>query len=167
MSGARTVWSGQYLAMKTNGPWEYVSRTRDMTAVVILAEHEGHYLLVEQFRVPVGRSVIELPAGLIGDEDPEAGLADTALKELEEETGYRAERVEALGEFFSSPGMASEGFTLVRAIGVKIGGNKIEDDITVHRVARDEVKKFVDEQRAAGKAIDVRLLLLLAGDLLD
>jgi len=99
MSGGETVWQGRYLAMKKDGPWEYVSRTRDMTAVVILAEHDDSVILVEQFRVPVGRPVIELPAGLVGDEDPAAGIDDTALKELEEETGFRADRVERLGDF--------------------------------------------------------------------
>ena len=90
-------------------------------AVVILAEHDGKVVLVEQFRVPLGRRCLELPAGLVGDED-DMGVEETALKELEEETGFGAERIERLGEFYSSPGMASEGFTLVRAHGLsKIG----------------------------------------------
>lgn len=166
MSGAETVWHGKYLTMKTEGTWEYVSRVGGMTAVVILAEHDGHIILVEQNRVPVGRPVIEFPAGLVGDEDPSAGIEDTALKELEEETGYVADRVERLGEFYSSPGMASEGFTLVRALGVQPGGNKIEDGITVHRVPKAGIVDFVDQRRAAGAAIDVRLLLLLGGTFL-
>ena len=136
-------------------------------AVVILAEHEDHVILVEQYRVPVGKPVIELPAGLVGDEDPQAGIEDTAIKELEEETGYVAERVERLGEFYSSPGMASEGFTLVRAHGVRPGGKKIEDEIKVHLVPKDGVASFIAERRDAGAAIDVRLLLLLGGAFLD
>lgn len=166
MSAAEAVWSGKYLIMKREGTWEYVSRTGGMTAVVILAEHEGHVLLVEQYRVPVGRPVLELPAGLVGDEDPDAGIEDTALKELEEETGCRAARIEPLGEFFSSPGMASEGFTLVRAQGVTADGRKVEDAIRVHRVPRAEIAAFVDARRAAGVAIDVRILLLLGASLL-
>ncbi len=167
MSSAETVWSGKYLSMKRDGTWEYVSRTRGMTAVVILAEHDDRVILVEQFRVPVGKRVIELPAGLVGDEDPDAGIEDTAIKELEEETGFLADRVERLGEFYSSPGMASEGFTLVRARGVRPGGTKVEEEIDVHLVPKDGVAGFVADQRAAGAAIDVRLLLLLGGELLD
>ena len=166
MSDAATVWAGKYLTMKKDGPWEYVSRVGGMTAVVILAEHDGHILLVEQYRVPVGRRVLELPAGLVGDEDPKAGVEGTALKELEEETGYRADRVERLGEFYSSPGMASEGFMLVRAHGVRPGGEKVEHDITVHRVPKDRIEAFVAERRAAGAAIDVRILLLLGASML-
>jgi ADP-ribose pyrophosphatase len=138
-----------------------------MTAVVILAEHDGRVILVEQFRVPVGKRVIELPAGLVGDEDPDAGVEDTAIKELEEETGFLADRVDRLGEFYSSPGMASEGFMLVRAHGTRPGGKKIEDDIIVHLVAKDGIAGFVADQRKAGAAIDVRLLLLLGGEFLD
>ena len=167
MSQAQTVWSGKYLAVKKDGTWEYVSRTGGMTAVVILAEHDGRIILVEQYRVPVGKSVIELPAGLVGDEDPDAGVEDTAIKELEEETGFLADRVERLGEFYSSPGMASEGFTLVRAHGPRPGGRKIEDDIRVHLVPRADIASFIAAQREAGAAIDVRLLLLLGSTFLD
>ena len=114
----------------------------------------------------MGKRVIELPAGLVGDEDPDAGIEDTAVKELEEETGFLCERVERLGEFFSSPGMASEGFTLVRAHGVRPGGTKVEDEITVHLVRKDEVASFVADQRKSGAAVDVRLLMLLGGEYL-
>jgi len=62
--------------------------------------------------------------------------------------------------------MASEGFTLVRAIGVRPGGTKIEAGIKVHLVPRTRMAEFVAAQRDAGAAIDVRLLLLLASSLL-
>ncbi len=74
-------------------------------AVVILAEHEGKVILIDQPRVPLGGRCIELPAGLVGDTDPNATVETTAIKELEEETGFTAERVERLGDFYASPGM--------------------------------------------------------------
>ena len=161
-----TRWEGKYLRMVTDDGWEYVERCGGMTAVVIVAMHDGKYILVEQARVPIGkRRCIELPAGLVGDED-DKGIEETAIKELEEETGYLAERVERLGEFFSSPGMVAEGYTLVRAHGVRPGGTKIEEDITVHLVAPGEVASFIAAKRAEGLAIDTKLLLLLAGDLI-
>jgi ADP-ribose pyrophosphatase len=151
--------------MVTDDGWEYVERCGGMTAVVIVAVHDGKYVLVEQTRVPLGgRRCIELPAGLVGDED-ETGIEETAIKELEEETGFLCGRVERLGEFFSSPGMVAEGFALVRAHDVRPGGNKIEDDIEVHLVAPDEVEGFIAAKRAAGLAIDTKLLLLLGGAL--
>ena len=162
-----TRWEGKYLRIVTADGWEYVERCGGMTAVVIVAMHDGKYILVEQARVPIGgRRCIELPAGLVGDED-DLGIEETALKELEEETGFVADRVEQLGEFFSSPGMLAEGYTLVRAHGVRPGGTKIEDDITVHLVAPGAVASFIAAKRAEGLAIDTKLLLLLAGELLD
>ena len=160
-----TRWEGKYLRMVTDDGWEYVERCGGMTAVVIVAMHDGKFILVEQARVPLGKRCIELPAGLVGDED-DLGIEETALKELEEETGFVAERVERLGDFYSSPGMVAEGYTLVRAHGVRPGGTKIEDDIVVHLVAPGEVAGFIAAKRAEGLAIDTKLLLLLAGDLL-
>ena len=166
MSDKVTRWEGKYLRMVTDGGWEYVERCGGMTAVVIVAMHDGKFILVEQVRVPIGeRRCIELPAGLVGDED-DKGIEDTAIKELEEETGYLCDRVEQLGEFFSSPGMVAEGYTLVRAHGVRPGGTKIEEDIHVHLVAPDEVACFIAAKRAEGLAIDTKLLLLLADDLI-
>ena len=160
-----TRWEGKYLRIVTDHGWEYVERCGGMGAVVIVAMHDGKFILVEQMRVPLGKRCIELPAGLVGDED-DKGIEDTAIKELEEETGFVAERVERLGEFFSSPGMVAEGYTLVRAHGVRPGGTKIEDDIVVHLVAPGEVASFIAAKRAEGLAIDTKLLLLLARDLL-
>ena len=65
----RVEWQGKFIAAKTRGRWEYVSRTRGIRAAVILPVDAGEVVLVEQYRVPLGRSCLELPAGLIGDED--------------------------------------------------------------------------------------------------
>lgn len=161
------VWQGKFITARKNGRWEYVSRARGIRAAAILAVDEGdHVLLVEQFRVPLGKPCIELPAGLIGDteglEDEEAEAA--ASRELEEETGYRAERMEIIGEFYSSPGMVSESFTLLRAHGlVKVGdgGGTEHEDITVHRIPLRGIAESVSRWRAQGYAIDVKLLTLL------
>lgn len=164
--GKVTRWEGKYLRLVTDDGWEYVERCGDMTAVVIVAMHDGKFILVEQERVPLGRRCIELPAGLVGDED-DGGIEQTALKELEEETGFLADRIEPLGEFYSSPGMAAEGYTLVRAYGVRAGGIKSDEDISVHLVAPDDFAAFIAARRADGLAIDTKLLLLLAGNLLS
>ncbi len=166
------MWQGRFVVAKKRGRWEYVSRARNIRAAVILAIDDGHVLLVEQFRMPLGRVCIELPAGLIGDDDGcEHEPAEIAGgRELEEETGYRAARVENLGEFFSSPGMVTESFTLLRASGlqkVSEGGGLPGEEITVHRVPLDGLEAFLTERRARGDAIDVRLLLLLGPSILS
>ena len=135
-----------------------------IAAVVIIAEHEGKVILVEQPRVPPDCRCIELPAGLVGDEDPDATVEATAVKELEEETGFTAERIERLGDFYASPGMVSEGFTLVRAHGVNRigeGGGTEHEDITVHLVARADIPNFLEQKRAEGYGVDVKLLIFL------
>jgi len=166
---SETVWQGRYLTVQKQGSWEYATRAGDIAAAVIVAIDDGHVLLVEQFRVPIGRNCLELPAGLVGDETAGESVAVAAGRELEEETGYRAERIEDLGLFHSSPGMTSESFTLVRASGltrVGDGGGDAQENITVHRVALAEVPAFVAAKRAAGVAVDAKMVLILAGSIL-
>ncbi|MEY4269400.1 MAG: hypothetical protein RLZZ58_616, partial [Pseudomonadota bacterium] len=113
------MWQGRFVTAKRQGRWEYVSRSRGIQAAVILAIDDAadgrHILLVEQFRVPLGMACIELPAGLVGDDVAGEDPAIAAARELEEETGYRAAQIDNLGRYYSSPGMVSESFTLVRA----------------------------------------------------
>jgi ADP-ribose pyrophosphatase len=155
------MWEGKYVRALKRGRWEYVSRVGDVRAVVILAEYEGKVILVDQPRIAVGSRCLELPAGLVGDEDPGATVEDTAVKELEEETGFTATHVERLGDFHASPGMLSEGFTLVRAHGVWPTGGGHEEDINVHLVPRADIPSFIEQKRAEGLAIDVKLLIFL------
>lgn len=158
------MWQGKYVRALKRGRWEYVSRVGDVRAVVILAEHDGKVILVDQPRIAVGGRCLELPAGLVGDEDPEATVEGTAVKELEEETGFTASGVERLGDFHASPGMLSESFTLVHATGVTRcgeGGGTEHEDINVHLVPRADIPSFIEQKRAEGLAIDVKLLIFL------
>lgn len=160
-----TVWAGRFLSVEKDGNWEFVQRKGDIAAAVVVALDGEDVLLIEQFRKPIGRRCLELPAGLVGDESEGETVLDAARRELEEETGYRAAATEELGEFFSSPGMTSERFTVVRATEltrVGDGGGAGDEDIVVHRIPLAEVAGFVREKRAAGIGIDAKLLLLLA-----
>jgi ADP-ribose pyrophosphatase len=163
------AWQGKWITAKRQGRWEFVSRARGIQAVAIVAIDDGHVLLVDQYRVPLGKRCLEIPAGLVGDEDEGDTIEDAARRELEEETGYRCEAVEVLGHFQSSPGLVSEGFTLVRVSGLTRtgeGGGTAEEDIIVHRVALSDLSAFVAEKRAEGLAIDVKLLVMLGADML-
>ncbi|HEY0596840.1 NUDIX hydrolase [Sphingopyxis sp.] len=168
-----TRWEGRFITVKQQGTWEYVSRSRGIHAAVILAidEDEGgrHVILVEQYRVPLKLSCLELPAGLVGDDTAGEAPEIAAARELEEETGYRADDWRTVGEFYSSPGMVSESFTLLVATGltkVGEGGGVDSEDIIVHRVPLDSIADFVAAKRAEGCGIDVRVAMLLAGGLL-
>ena len=161
---AQLMWEGKFVRAFKRDKWEYASRARDIRAVVILAEHDGKVILVEQPRVAPDCRCIELPAGLVGDTDPGATVEATAVKELEEETGFTAERVERLGDFFASPGMLAESFTLFRAHGLRKigeGGGDEHEDIRVHLVARADIPNFIEQKRAEGFGIDVKLQIFM------
>lgn len=167
----QVMWEGCFITTKKRGRWEYVGRARGIRAAAIIAldqDTDGtrHVILVSQYRVPLSRFSLEIPAGLVGDdaggEDEDAITA--AARELEEETGYRAASLAVLGEFYSSPGMVSECFTLLKATGltrVSEGGGTEGENITVHRVALHDLARFVAEWRRAGHAVDVRIAMLL------
>lgn len=165
-----TMWEGRFVKAVRKGKWEYAGRVNGIRAVVVLAEHDGCWILVEQPRAPLGGPCLELPAGLVGDDGGNASIEETAVRELEEETGFTASHIERLGDFHASPGMLSESFTLVRATGVRRvgegGGIHGEEQITVHLVPKAGLADFVAERRAAGIAVDVKLLLPLGPFLL-
>lgn len=165
----QTVWEGRFIAAKTRGTWEYVTRARGIGAAVIVAVHDGEVILVEQYRVPLGANCLELPAGLIGDETEGEAAELAAIRELEEETGYRAARMVDLGRFCSSPGLTSESFTLLRAEGltrVGEGGGVEGEDIVVHHVTLAEVPAFMAAKRAEGCEMDAKLVLLMSAAVL-
>ena len=164
------VWQGKFITAKRQGKWEYVGRARGIKAAVILAIDDGHVILVEQYRVPLGRNCLELPAGLIGDEEAGEAVETAAARELEEETGYHADSIAVVGEFYSSPGMVSESFSFVKALGltkVSEGGGVEGENITVHRVALAQLEGFIAAKRSEGCGIDVKLLTLLGPNLIS
>ncbi|WP_260582328.1 NUDIX hydrolase [Sphingopyxis sp. PET50] len=169
-----TRWEGRFITVRQQGTWEYVSRSRGIHAAVILAIDDApdgrHVILVEQYRVPMGMNCLELPAGLVGDDTAGEAAELAAARELDEETGYAAAHWRNAGEFYSSPGMVTESFTLLVATGltkVGEGGGVDSEDITVHRVPLAEIEDFVAAKRAEGCGIDVRVAMLLVGGLLD
>lgn len=171
-----TMWAGKYIAAKRQGRWEYVARTRGVRAAVIVPLDESvagqpHIVLVEQYRVPLGRMSLELPAGLIGDGPEVAGESalTAAVRELEEETGYRAATMTDLGAFYSSPGVVSESFSLFLATGltrVGTGGGVEDEEIQVHRIPLPELADYVARRRTEGTAIDAKILVALGAALL-
>ena len=168
-AGREVMWQGNFVVAVRDGRWEYVERAGCVSAVVILAEHDGQVLLVEQPRVPIGRRCLELPAGLIGDGEGPDSVEQAARRELEEETGFAATHIELLGDYYSSPGMLAESFTLVRASGLSrigAGGGVDGEDIVTHLVPRGDIAGFIAARRAAGVGIDCKLLLLLGASLL-
>jgi ADP-ribose pyrophosphatase len=156
------AWEGRWLRIRVRGTWEYAERTHaEGKAVIIVAVTPARTLLfVEQYRVPLGQRTIEMPAGLVGDQDGEDTLEAAAARELLEETGWRARRVEVLMEGPTSSGMSNERIAFCRATGlekVHAGGGDETEDITVHEVPVDEAPRWLAAKMAEGYAMDPKL----------
>jgi ADP-ribose pyrophosphatase len=171
--GTKVLAAGRYLMLLDENGWEYVTRPGVSGVVIIVAvTPDGRLLLVEQRRVPVHQRVIELPAGIAGDAAERRGesLIEAAERELREETGYAAERMERLAEGPAAVGVSDEVVTFFAARGlsrVGPGGGDDSEDITVHEVPLGELRSFLSEKQRAGLAVDPKiyagLYLLEAG----
>ena len=157
------LYQGRWLNLLKRGRWEYAERTNPAGAVIIIAlTPEDKLLFVEQYRVPIQQHTIEMPAGLVGDI---AGQADenallAAQRELEEETGYRCQRVEFIHRGPSSSGMSTEMIAFVRAYDlekVSAGGGDETENIIVHEVPRLEAGAWLFARAAEGYSIDPKL----------
>ncbi|KZC39197.1 MULTISPECIES: NUDIX hydrolase [Rhodanobacter] len=158
-----TLYEGRWLSLRKRGRWEYAERNNPGGAVIILAvTPSDKVLFVEQYRVSILQNTIEMPAGLVGDlagqADESAQLA--ARRELEEETGWRCQRVEFVHRGPSSSGMSTEMITFVRAWELEKvgpGGGDDTENITVHEVPRREAGAWLFARAAEGYSIDPKL----------
>jgi ADP-ribose pyrophosphatase len=157
------LFTGKFLALVREGHWEYAERVRANGAAVIIAVTEDQrLLLVEQYRIPCHARTIELPAGIIGDE-PDAGAetqVEAARRELLEETGYAAERIEPLATSPTSSGLTSELVTLFRATGLRNvgeGGGVAHEEIRVHEVPLADAATWLAEQASRGILVDAKV----------
>ena len=162
-SESREIASGEWLRLMKRGRWEFAQRTVGKTAALIVGLTEQRELvLIEQPRPALAGRTIELPAGLIGDvagaEDEAPELA--AARELEEETGFVAQRLERLTEGVSTPGLSDERLILYRAHGLRrvgAGGGDEHEDITVHLVPLDEVRAWLADKAEQGLSVDLKI----------
>lgn len=158
-----TLYQGRWLTLRKRGRWEYVERNNPGGAVIILAlTAEDKVLFVEQYRVAILQHTIEMPAGLVGDlsgqADESALLA--ARRELEEETGYRCQRVDFIHRGPSSSGMSTEMISFVRAWDLEKvgpGGGDESENIIVHEIPRSEAGAWLFARAAEGYSIDPKL----------
>ena len=162
MSEARTVYEGRYLRMVVRGHWEYVERThaQGMAVIIIAVTPEDRVLFVEQYRVPLQARTIEMPAGLVGDDHASDTLEEAARRELIEETGWQAGRVQVLLTGPTSSGMSGERIAFVRATQltqVGAGGGVGGEDITVHAVPRAEAPAWLVARAREGFEVDMKL----------
>jgi ADP-ribose pyrophosphatase len=145
------------------GHWEYVDRVNATgSALIVAVTADEKLLLVEQYRIPVHARTIELPAGIIGDEPgkSEESQAEAARRELLEETGYAAGRIEAVTTGPACSGLTSERATLFRATDlrrVQAGGGVGNEAITVHEVALAGIVDWLEGRARSGVLIDPKV----------
>jgi len=158
-----TIAEGKYLGLYSRDTWEFAARPNATGVVGILPiTANGQLVLIEQYRFPMDSVVIEIPAGLVGDEKEFAdeSLADCAARELLEETGYRAEVITPLLSGPTSAGMTPEITHLFAATDLtKIheGGGTEAEDITVYHLDLHDLPNWLEQQQAEGKLIDHKI----------
>lgn len=130
-------------------------------SVVPVVEDGTAVLLVRQYRPPVDRHLLEIPAGVrdVGGEAPDV----TARRELEEEVGMRAGRLEKLATFFNTPGFCDEEHHVYMALDLERCALNLqgieEQHMTVETVILDEVPRLIAEGLIADGKTIVGLLL--------
>ncbi len=155
--------------------WEFVRRTGRRAGVTIVAvAGQKHLLMVEQYRPPLDKRTIELPAGLVGDQpgtESERGKM-AAIRELKQETTFDCVKISWLAEGSLLPGITDEKNTFYLAeveqipsatpesfeLNVK-GGNAQEGEVipVIYAVPLSEVVPWLEKQSKAGKVVDLRI----------
>ncbi len=127
----------------------------DCIAVVALDE-QGNILLVRQYRHPVGKSLLEIPAGGI---DPGEEPLDAVRRELQEEIGYFPQKIHKLGGFYSIPGYGTEYLHCFLATELVPARLVAEDtgDIELVRIPPDEIPRLI----ASGEICDAKSIAAL------
>jgi ADP-ribose pyrophosphatase len=156
----------KYLRFVKEGTWEYVERTtgKDVVYIIpLLKEHGQDYLIfTEEYRIPVHSNVLSFPAGLIGDINKEECIIDGAARELEEETGYKANILTLLTKGPISPGLSDETLHFYLAnITQKVGdggGDELEN-IKVHKVPINNTLDYLKEQERDGLLVDPKVYI--------
>lgn len=158
-----TLCEGKHLRLVQGDGWEYAERTKASGIVAILAiTKDEKLILTEQYRLPVNKRVIELPAGLAGDvAGAEAEeLIPAAQRELREETGYEAQRFDFLFEGPPSAGATSEVISFFRAVGLRrvgSGGGEGSEQIELHEVPLRAAREWLQQKNREGVLVDPKV----------
>lgn len=158
----QVVYEGKYQRMVVRGTWEYSERVHagGLAAVIVAVTPQDEVLFVEQFRVPLQARTIEMPAGLVGDIEAGESIEVSAIRELEEETGWTAAHAEVLMVGPTSSGASSEKVAFVRATGlhrIGAGGGDATEDIVVHEIPRRHAATWLVEKMREGYEMDAKL----------
>ena len=177
--GVTTVASGKWLRLeeiefldhkKRRRKWESVARSQGQGAVMMIPilRPSNRYVLIQQYRPPIDKLVLEFPAGLIDlGEKPE----ETAVRELHEETGYRGTITWMSEPSYSSPGMSAE-FVVQAVMEIDetrpgnqnpVAENDDGENIEAFAVGKDQICDFLRERQDAGVTLDSKIVAHFLG----
>jgi ADP-ribose pyrophosphatase len=164
MESSEVLGRGKYLQLISKNGWEYTERCLGSGVVAIIAGHLGKIILVEQERPSLRKRVVELPAGLVGDQDHlnQEKLAEAAHRELLEETGYQAKKMNWLFDGPPSSGLSNEiiSFYLAEEIEkVSAGGGDASESILVHEVPLVDLENWVAQKQSQGLLVDPKVFV--------
>lgn len=154
---------GRFIRMVKRAGWEFVEHHRIRGIAVLVAVTDAdELLLVEQYREPLQRPVLELPAGMVGDRPGEHDepFEEAARRELIEETGYDAAQLKRLTAGPYSPGRSNDLYTFFLARGltrVGEGGGDAHESIVVHAIPLAGMDEWLSAQEAAGRLVDPKI----------
>ncbi len=161
------LYKGRFIELARDGKWEFARRTKASGIVAVVATTpKDELIIVEQYRPPVGKRVIEIPAGLAGDvegEEDEA-LLTAAQRELLEETGYEAEEWQYLSKGPSSAGLCTEVISFFKASGLRKvteGGGDESEDIEIHQIPLADIETWLREREKTGSLVDYKVYAAL------
>jgi ADP-ribose pyrophosphatase len=167
----KTVWKGNFMsaveityrdAKGIVRTWEALERVGIAGIVVMVAiTPSGKVVLEKQFRPPLGRDVIELPAGLVEHGE---SLEEAAKRELIEETGWDAKKLEFLAEGPISTGASTEALRAYLCTDLQHVGKNGGDDneiIEVIEVPIDDAQKFLRNAQLQGTLVDLKVFGLI------
>ncbi|MFC5403895.1 NUDIX domain-containing protein [Cohnella soli] len=158
--GTKSIFEGRMISLQVdtvrlpNGETATREIVRHPGAVAVVAIMDGKMLVVEQFRKPLDKAQVEIPAGkLDAGEEPEAA----ARRELEEETGFRARSMRRLNSFSTSPGFADEIIHIYYTDDLEQGEAHLDDEefLTCEAITIEQAQRYIEE----GKICDAKTLL--------
>jgi ADP-ribose pyrophosphatase len=160
----RTVlFETKYLRLCDRSGWVYAERANAHGVVVMIAvTPERKVLFVEQFRNPVDKKVLEMPAGLVGDEPGahDEDLAAAAGRELVEETGWQARKIERVCGGPVSAGMSSEILTFflcTKLERISAGGGVEGENISTYEVPIEKAREWLVLKEGEGYLVDPKV----------
>lgn len=161
----KVLHDGNWLQLVTVDNWEHVKR-KNCTGIVIVVvkTNNDKLVLVEQYRAPAGKAVIEMPAGLVNDKPGKKNesFQTAAKRELFEETGYAAKKFKFLARGPVSPGLTGESVDFYLASGLEkkhAGGGDETENIKVHEVSLTGIGAWLKKMEKKGVMVDPKIYI--------